>query len=100
MRRAPCSASFKPVELKVKLDKIGTIAPGMVRIQGQKFKATLGWLDSRTLPVLNLSDFLLDRYEVTNRRFKEFVEAGGYKKPEYWKHKFVKDGIELAGRRR
>ncbi len=89
-------ASFKPIELKVKLDKIGTIAPGMVRIQGQKFKATLGWLDSRTLPVLNLSDFLLDRYEVTNRRFKEFVEAGGYKKPEYWKHKFVKDGIELS----
>jgi len=89
-------ASSKPVELKVKLDKLGTIAPGMVRIQGQKFKANLGWLDSQTLPVLNLSDYLLDRYEVTNLRFKEFVEAGGYEKPEYWKHKFVKDGIELS----
>jgi formylglycine-generating enzyme required for sulfatase activity/dienelactone hydrolase len=89
-------ASFKPVELKVKLDKIGTIAPGMVRIQGQEFKANLLQLDSRTLPVLDLSDFLLDRYEVTNLRFKEFVEAGGYEKPEYWKHKFVKDGIELS----
>ena len=44
----------------------------------------------------NLSDFLLDRYEVTNLQFKEFVEAGGYRKPEYWKHKFVKDGIELS----
>jgi formylglycine-generating enzyme required for sulfatase activity/dienelactone hydrolase len=89
-------ASFKPVALKVKLDKIGTIAPGMVRIQGQKFKANLLSLDSRTLPVLNLPDYLLDRYEVTNLRFKEFVEAGGYEKPQYWKHKFVKDGIELS----
>ena len=88
--------SPKPVELKVKLDKTGTIAPGMVRIQGQEFKADLDWLDSQTLPVLKLSDFLLDRYEVTNRRFREFVDAGGYKKPEYWKHKFVKDGIELS----
>ena len=68
----------------------------MVRIQGQKYRAELSRLDSQALPVLNLSDFLLDRYEVTNRRFKEFVQAGGYKKPEYWKHKFVKDGSELS----
>ena len=88
--------SPKPVELKVKLDKTGTIAPGMVRIQGQEFKANLAWLDSQTLAVLKLSDFLLDRYEVTNRQFREFVDAGGYQKPEYWKHKFVKDGIELS----
>jgi len=87
---------WKRVALKVKLDKAGTISPGMVRIQGQKFKPILGWLDSSALPELNLSDFLLDRYEVSNRRYKEFVEAGGYQKPEYWKHKFVKDGIELS----
>ncbi len=86
----------EPVQLKVKLDQAGTIPPGMVRIQGQKFKANLAWLDSRSLPELNLSDFLLDRFEVTNLRFKEFVAAGGYSKPEYWKHRFVKDGIELS----
>jgi len=89
-------ARFKPVELKVKLDKTGTIASGMVRIEGKKFKANLEWLDSQTLQVLNLSDFSFDRYEVTNRRFKEFVEASGYQKAEYWKHKFLKDGIELS----
>jgi dienelactone hydrolase len=68
----------------------------MVRIQGTQFKANLLPLDSQTLPLLDLSDFLIDRYEVTNRQFKEFVEAGGYQKPEYWKHKFVKDGVELS----
>jgi eukaryotic-like serine/threonine-protein kinase len=90
------STRRKPVELKVKLDKIGTIRSEMARIQGQKFRASLGWLDPQSLPVLDLSDFLLDRYEVTNLRFKEFVEAGGYEKPQYWKHKFLKDGIELG----
>jgi eukaryotic-like serine/threonine-protein kinase len=86
----------KPVELQVKLDKLGIIAPGMVRIQGQRFRANLRWLDTGSLPELNLSDFLLDRHEVTNAQFKEFVEAGGYRKPEYWKHMFVKDGSELS----
>jgi formylglycine-generating enzyme required for sulfatase activity len=89
-------ADSGPVELKIRLDKTGTIPPGMVRIQGRAFRAYLGFLDWRAMPVLKLSDFLLDRYEVSNRRFKEFVEAGGYRKPEYWKQKFVKDGIELS----
>ena len=93
---AVSTSPFKPAELKVKLDKLGTIAPGMVRIQGQKFKANLLGLDSDTLPMLDLSDYLLDKYEVTNQRFKEFVEAGGYEKSEYWKHKFIKDGSEMS----
>ena len=38
----------------------------------------------------------IDRYEVTNRDFKRFVDAGGYRKKEFWKHPFQKDGL-LAG---
>ena len=85
--------SGKPVELKVKLDRIGTIAPGMVRIQGRKFTPWLWPLDPTR--EISLSDYLLDRYEVSNRQFKEFVAAGGYQKPQYWEHKFVKEGVEL-----
>ena len=33
--------------------------------------------------------FLIDRYEVTNRQFKEFVDAGGYRNKNFWKHPFV-----------
>jgi eukaryotic-like serine/threonine-protein kinase len=49
-----------------------------------------------TLPEIELSDFFMDRYEVSNRRFKESVDAGGYQKPEYWKHKFFRNGLELS----
>jgi len=36
--------------------------------------------------------FLLDRDEVTNRRFQEFVAAGGYGNPSLWPENLVVDG--------
>jgi serine/threonine protein kinase len=62
------------------LDKKGTMPSGMVRIKGQD----------------EIEDFFVDKFEVTNKKFKEFVDKGGYEKREYWKHKFVKDGKEIA----
>jgi serine/threonine protein kinase/formylglycine-generating enzyme required for sulfatase activity/predicted esterase len=38
-----------------------------------------------------LGDFWIDRFEVTNRKFQEFVDAGGYGRREYWKHEFIED---------
>jgi dienelactone hydrolase len=43
-----------------------------------------------------VGDFLMDRYEVTNRDFKRFVDSGGYEHPQYWKHPFVRDGQTLS----
>jgi len=40
--------------------------------------------------------YWIDKCEVTNEQFKEFVDHGGYAKQEYWKHKFIKDGRELS----
>ena len=40
--------------------------------------------------------FFMDRYEVTNEKFKEFVDAGGYMKPQYWQNEFVLDGNKLS----
>jgi dienelactone hydrolase len=41
-------------------------------------------------------EFLIDRTEVTNRQFKAFVEAGGYRDPKLWKHEFKTDGRVLS----
>ena len=30
----------------------------------------------------------MDRYEVTNREFKRFVDNGGYRRKELWEHPF------------
>jgi dienelactone hydrolase len=48
--------------------------------------------DDRTLEV---GGFWLDRLEVTNRDFKAFVDAGGYRKRELWKHPVERGGREL-----
>ena len=42
------------------------------------------------------SDYYMDRFEVTNRQFKEFVDAGAYRDPAFWSHPFLRDGTELA----
>ncbi len=39
-----------------------------------------------------LNDYFIDKYEVSNLEYKEFVNAGGYAKRELWRHPFVKDG--------
>jgi formylglycine-generating enzyme required for sulfatase activity/dienelactone hydrolase len=40
--------------------------------------------------------FFLDKFEVTNRDYKTFVDKGGYRSLEYWKEPFVKDGRTLT----
>jgi hypothetical protein len=42
-----------------------------------------------------LEPFWIDRYEVTNRRFKEFVDDDGYRKPEFWTEPVIEDGRAL-----
>ncbi len=41
-------------------------------------------------------EFLVDRFEVTNRQFKAFVDAGGYREQLYWKVDFTRDGRTLS----
>ena len=42
-----------------------------------------------------LGDYLIDTHEVSNRRYAEFVRAGGYSQHEHWHHRFFIDGEEL-----
>ncbi|GMR14352.1 MAG: hypothetical protein BMS9Abin29_2603 [Gemmatimonadota bacterium] len=73
-----------PYDLVRTLDQDGSVPPGMVRVQATE--TALG----------TLGDFFIDRYEVTNREYREFVDAGGYRNREYWKHPIVKDGRQLT----
>ena len=41
-----------------------------------------------------LTDFWIDKFEVTNTEFKKFVDAGGYRDAKYWKEPF-RDGADL-----
>jgi hypothetical protein len=40
--------------------------------------------------------FVIDKFEVTNRQYKAFVDAGGYARREFWTREFVRDGRALT----
>jgi dienelactone hydrolase len=70
-----------------KLWKIGELPEGMIWVdgywdEGKKWEEGLG--------------FFLDKYEVTNIKFKDFVDHGGYRKRDYWKQGFIKEGKRLS----
>lgn len=44
--------------------------------------------DQRPARKVNVDAFYIDKHEITNAQFKEFILAGGYNKREYW----TKDG--------
>ena len=43
-----------------------------------------------------VGDFLMDRYEVTNKAYKRFVDGGGYQNRTWWKYPFMKENHALT----
>jgi serine/threonine protein kinase len=98
-----------PIEVNVKLIEADKLPQGMVFVRGgpgrpRNDEATVrqgneyelaGW-GRPTSVRARLDDFFIDRYEVTNREYKEFIIAGGYRRKQFWKHAFQKDGKELT----
>ena len=73
-----------PSDFKIKLIAADQMPERMTFVPGGKYKLT-----SRTRPTdqtVQLEDFFIDKYEVTNREYKEFISAGGYFNQQYWKH--------------
>jgi formylglycine-generating enzyme required for sulfatase activity/dienelactone hydrolase/predicted Ser/Thr protein kinase len=75
--------------LSFRLDPTGSSPPGMVRVPGGPFQL-------RSLETVELPDYWLDRYEVTNEEFQRFVKAGGYRTQAFWKEPFVRDDRALS----
>lgn len=71
-----------------KLDAAASLPEGKVRVPGGSQQ--IGGEPTE------LADFFLDRHEVTNEKYKKFVDAGGYARREFWIHPFVVDGRELS----
>jgi len=88
------AGSLSSGSLKLALDQEASLPAGMVRVTGgdtQLRLAVIGYL-----PAIELGDFLIDKYEVTNGQFKEFVDRGGYQERSYWKFPFETDGKILS----
>jgi formylglycine-generating enzyme required for sulfatase activity len=57
----------------------------MVLVNGGKFiRGSKEWQSSQPVLRIELDDFWIGKYPVTNQEFREFVEAGGYQNREWW----------------
>lgn len=79
-----------PTTVEVKLISAAEIPEKMVFVPGGDYQL-VSWKKPANAQV-HLSDFFIDRYEISNQEFKEFVSAGGYVKKEFWKFPVIKDG--------
>jgi len=75
------------LQLSFRLHRKADTSPGMVFVpRGEAVFEN----ERVTLP-----DFWIDRTEVTNRQYREFLSAGGYRRKELWKHPIVKNAHTL-----
>ena len=74
----------------------GTMPPGMAKVTAKWPLLVLLYLGFEKPSTPFTDSFWMDIHEVTNREFKAFVDAGGYRKRELWKHAFVNGGQTLS----
>ena len=81
-------------EFNFPLDAAAAAPQGMLPVPaGETFSIvwSVGDLGPFKLPL-----FYVDKFEVTNRQYQEFVDRGGYQNRHWWKEKFLRDGRELT----
>jgi dienelactone hydrolase/tRNA A-37 threonylcarbamoyl transferase component Bud32 len=79
---ARLGGSYVPIPSPVPLRKLSDPDSDMVLLRGAQLTGTLYGLDAGA--TFDLTDFLMDKVEVTNRQYKAFVDAGGYTNRAWW----------------
>jgi serine/threonine protein kinase/formylglycine-generating enzyme required for sulfatase activity len=83
-----------PIRIQEKLLEAAKAPDRMVFVPGGDYRL-VSW-ERPTEARVRLDDYFIDKYEVSNREYKEFINAGGYLKRDFWRHPFVKAGQQLG----
>lgn len=87
---ARLGGSYVPVPSPITLRAVTDPDTDMVLLRGAKLRGTLFGLGTGV--AFDLSDFLMDKLEVTNRQYKAFVDGGGYSNRVWWDSTIIRDG--------
>ena len=61
------------------------VPAGRVTLGGDRSASAFGWDNERPACVADVDAFVIERFNVTNAGFLEFVEAGGYEDEQWWR---------------
>jgi serine/threonine protein kinase len=67
---------------------------GMVFVPGGEYRL-VAWRRPTDAQV-KLDGYFIDKFEVTNRQYKQFIDAGGYQNEKFWTVPFVENGRTLT----
>ncbi len=91
---ARLGGSYVPVPAPVLLQPVADGDTSMVLLSGMNLTPTLYGVNAEIH--YDLPSYLIDRLEVTNAQYKQFVDAGGYTKREFWDSTIVRDGKTIS----
>jgi dienelactone hydrolase/tRNA A-37 threonylcarbamoyl transferase component Bud32 len=94
---ARLGGSYVPIPSPIPLRRLSDPDSDMVLLRGSRLTGTLFGLAASD--TVDLSDFLMDKLEVTNRQYKMFVDAGGYATRELWDTTIVRGGTVISWER-
>ncbi len=80
-------------KVPVRLVPAAEVPPEMVAVRGGRTGLAYPLGGAQVAP---FAHFLMDRHEVTNRQYQQFVDAGGYRDRRYWKEAFERGGKAVA----
>jgi hypothetical protein len=81
--------------IDVRLATVGSLPEGMVSVTGGSY-GLLPISGFGQIAPIDIPEFFVDRTEVTNQAYLEFVAAGGYVDSVHWTDPFLRDGRALA----
>jgi ergothioneine biosynthesis protein EgtB len=61
------------------------IPGGCATLGVQRGAHGFGWDNEHPAMSVNVAPFSIERHDVTNQRYLEFVDAGGYRDPQWWR---------------
>jgi len=86
--------SYELPLMRLKLAESSKVPAGMVFVEGGSYRLTGFYRPSDR--AIDLREFFIDRYEVTNAEFEQFIRDGGYRRRELWKQPFIDGATTLA----
>jgi eukaryotic-like serine/threonine-protein kinase len=81
---------IRPTVQHLKMDRLGSLPENMVRIP--KSSTDMEVIGLEKYGPRDVPEFLVDKFEVTNKQFKAFIDAGGYTNQAYWAFPIVEAG--------